>query len=214
MINMRCVIVCVLVGFCGCGCASIPLTHYYTFPPDVELNEELISSPYPYILTIEPFEADFPYQENKIVFRRSPYEVNFYEYHKWLQPLETLVTEQVVKLASASQMFQHVHDQAFGIYADYIIHGKIKMFDFWYSPSAPFVRIQLEYQLIAAKEDHIIWMQSIDTTKVIETLELTEAVTSTHIVEIVKVFEAALHENILQVLTMMDGVVSQQENVR
>lgn len=214
MINMRCVGVCVLVVLWGYGCANIPLTHYYTFPPDVELNEERVFSASPYILTIEPFEADFPYQENKIVFRRSPYEVNFYVYHKWLQPLETLVTEQAVKLASATQMFQHVHDQAFGTYADYIIHGKIKMFDFWYSPSAPFVRIQLEYQLIAAKKDQIIWMQSIDTTREIETLELTDAVTSAHIVEIVKVFEAALHENILQALTMMDEVVSRQEDVR
>ena len=204
----------VLTVFCCLGCASIPLTHYYTFRPDIEFPEKLVSSTYPYTLTIEPFETDFPYQEHKIVFRRSPYEVNFYEYHKWLQPLEQLVTEQVVKLASATQIFQHVHDQAFGTYADYIIHGNIKMFDFWYSPPNPFVRIQLEYQFIAAKEDQIIWMQTIDTIREIEMFDLTEPVTSSHIVEIVKVFEAALHENIVQALTRMDEVLSQQQDVR
>lgn len=205
-----CIILSVLVMFCCWGCANIPLTHYYTFRPDIELTENPVSSTYPYILTIEPFETDFPYQERRIVFRRSPYEVNFYEYHKWLQPLEKLVAEQVFKLASATQMFQHVHNQAFGTYADYIIHGSINMFDFWYSPPTPFVRIQLEYQLIAAKEDQIIWMQMIDTTREIETLDLTEPVTSSHIVEIVKVFEAALHDNVVQALMMMDRVLSQQ----
>jgi ABC-type uncharacterized transport system auxiliary subunit len=202
--------VCVLVVSCCWGCTNIPLTHYYTFRPDIELAEKPVSSTYPYVLTIEPFETDFPYQEHKIVFRRSPYEVNFYEYHKWLQPLEKLVAEQVFKLASATQMFRHVHNQAFGTYANYIIHGNINMFDFWYSPTGSFVRIQIEYQLIAAKEDQIIWMQMMDTTREVEMLDITESITSSHIVEIVKVFEAALHDNIIQALTLMDGVLSQQ----
>ena len=46
-------------------------------------------------MAVDTFEADVPYQQDKIVFRTSPYEVNFYEYHKWLRPPEELVADQI-----------------------------------------------------------------------------------------------------------------------
>jgi ABC-type uncharacterized transport system auxiliary subunit len=188
------------IGFC-CGCANIPLTHYYTFQPEVEKKGGTKAPKYPYVMAVDTFEADVPYQQDKIVFRTSPYEVNFYEYHKWLRPPEELVTNQIVKLVSAAGMFQNVHARAFEAYSDYIIRGKIKMFDQWYKEDkTSFVQVHLEYYLIASEEEQIIWTDTVKTTADISNL---------NIVETVKGFETALQENILQALTSIDSTLSQ-----
>jgi len=184
------------------GCANIPLTHYYTFQPDVEKKAQTASPKYPYVIAIDIFEADVPYQQDKIVYRMSPYEVNFYEYHKWLRPPEEMVTEQVLKLVSSAGMFRNVHSSAFESYSDYIIRGRIKMFDQWYREGISSVRVQLEYHLIAPQEEQIIWMDTVETTTNVPKLE---------ILETVKGFETALQENILQALTAIDEVLHQRE---
>ena len=203
------VVSCLLYPIWLCGCAEIPLTHYYTFRPDVGKNAKTTSSKYPYVVAIDTFEADVPYQQDKIVFRTSPYEVNFYEYHKWLRPPEELVTDQVLKLVSSAGMFQNVHARAFESPPDYIIQGRIKMFDQWNSGKTSFVRIQLEYHLIAPEEEQIIWMDTVETTANISKLESTEL--AQFIVETVKGFETALQENILQALAAIDGVLSRRK---
>ena len=185
-----------------CGCSNIPPTHYYTFRPDSEKTATTTSPKYPHIVAIDAFEAEVPYQQDKIVYRTSPYEVNFHEYRRWLRPLEELVTEQVLKLVSAAGMFQDVHTQAFESYADYIIRGRIKMFDQWYSEGTSSVRVRLEYHLIALKEERIIWMDTVETETDIPGLE---------IVETVKGFETALQENILQALAAIDEVLYQRK---
>ncbi len=184
------------------GCANIPLTHYYTFHPDLEKKVAIAAPKSSYTLAIDTFEADVPYQQDKIVFRTSPYEVNFYEYHKWLRPLEELVTDQVLKLVSSAGLFQSVHSRAFESYSDYILRGKIKMFDQWYNAGNSFVRIQLEYQLVVPDQEQIIWMNTVETKGDIRNLA---------IVETVKGFETALQENVLQALAAIDGVLHQRK---
>lgn len=196
------IVACLLCIILFWGCANIPPTHYYTFRPDIEKKAKTISPKYPYIVAIDTFEADIPYQQDKIVYRTSPYEVNFYEYRKWLRPLEELVTEQALKLVSSSGMFQDIHARAFDAYSDYIVRGRIKMFDQWYSEGAFSVQVRLEYYLVAPQEERIIWMDTVETKANIAKLE---------IVETVKGFETALQENILQALTAIDEVLSQRK---
>jgi ABC-type uncharacterized transport system auxiliary subunit len=128
--------------------------------------------------------------------------VAFYEYHKWLRPLEELVPDRIMKTVEARAMFSHVHDQAFALAADYILLGEISMFDRWDNTDPSVARVQITYQLIHAQNDSIVWMDTIDSTAPITSLE--------SVVTTVKGFEAALSENILQALTAIDEVLSQQ----
>ncbi len=185
------------------GCVNIPLTHYYTFHPDLETTTERKSPKYPYVIGIETYEASAPYQQDRIVYRTSSYEVNFYEYRRWLHLPTDLVTGQVQRLFTSSGLFERVHAYAFEAYADYIIRGKILMFDQWYSDdTTSSVRVGILYQLIAPEEERIIWMDSVETTAAVPGLEL---------VETVKGFESALQENIRQALAAIDHVFAQRQ---
>ncbi len=217
-----CILIAIGTGMLS-GCAKIPFTHYYTFHPDLVGKLSASASPVPVVLAIGTFEADIPYKQDRIVFRTSPYEVGFYEYHKWLRPLTELVLDKIVRQGKASGFFARVHGQAFQVAADYILVGTITMFDRWNSappsdntPSpdvlsgdtssedaaSSLVRIQITYQLLDAYGEQIVWMDTIDSTAVVSELET--------VVTTVRSFEAALHVNIQQALDTVHDVVSRQ----
>ena len=188
-----------LLSAAGCG-ANIPPTHYYTFQPDFGKTTEVQSSRYPVVIGVNEYEADVPYQQDNMVFRTSAYEVNFYEYHKWLRPPAELVTKQVYKLFASSGKFQKVHTSPFDMRSDYIMQGRIMMFDQWYNGETSTVQIGIQHQLIALENEQVVWMDTIETTA---------AVSSLGIVETVKGFEAALQKNIQQAITAIDGVFAE-----
>jgi ABC-type uncharacterized transport system auxiliary subunit len=190
-----------LFWLAGCG-ASVPPTHYYTFHPDPSLPPLQTETGHdPAVLGLETFEADVPYQQDKIVFRTSPYEVNFYEYHKWLHLPEDLVTEQVLKALSAARLFQAAYLDAFDFPVDYVLRGQIKMFDQWYESDTSWVRVILHYTLFTPEDNTILWTATVETRSDIADVS---------IVETVKGFEDALHDNVRQALIAIDQVLSQE----
>jgi ABC-type uncharacterized transport system auxiliary subunit len=190
----------VLVIWLG-GCANVPLTHYYAFQPDFETKTVTAPPKYDRIIAVDVFEADIPYQQDKIVFRTSPYEVSFYEYHKWLRPLGELLAEQALKVLASAGMFPQVQPYTPELASDYILRARIKMFDHWHSAQQSFVQVVIQYQLTTTQDERPIWRERIATTA---------QITNFQVIEIVKGFETAVHDNILQALSAMDGVLSHQ----
>lgn len=161
-----------------------------------------MSSQFPLTVGVEAYEAESPYQQEKIVFRTSPYEVNFYEYHRWLRPPTELVTEQVQKLLAISGLFQRVQPYTYESEPDYVLRGRILLFDQWYSDPSSSIQIGIQYQLLHLVQDQVVWSDIIETTASVPTLE---------IVETVKGFEAAVHKNILQAIAAMEKVLGHKE---
>ncbi|PID57079.1 hypothetical protein CSB45_09185 [candidate division KSB3 bacterium] len=186
------------------ACTSVPITHYYTFQPSLKVapqaTESVASSPFS--LRVESFGGDIPYQQDKIIFRTSAYEVNFYEYHQWLRPPAELVTERVLDLAGASGLFQHVFEEESGELTRYMLDGRVLMFDQWYTkPTGSTIRVGIRYRLFAPElQDDPLWDDTIETTADTMNMEILGAI---------KAFETALYENITQALAAIDRVIAQ-----
>ena len=184
------------------GCASVPPTHYYTFQPQIGLSSDVASSTYPLTIGVEVYEAEIPYQQEKIVFRTSPYEVNFYEYHRWLRSPTDLVTEQVQQLLAASGLFRRVQSYTYESEPDYVIRGRILLFDQWYTGASSSVQVGIQHQLIQFTPEQVIWSDIIEATVSVATLD---------IVETVKGFESAVQKNILQAIAAMEKALEHKE---
>lgn len=184
------------------GCASVPPTHYYTFQPVPVIAREPSSPRYSASIGVEAYEAETPYQQDRIVFRKSPYEVNFYEYHRWLRPPTELVTEQVQKLLRTSELFQQVHEYTYDSTPDYLLRGRILLFDQWYNGKGSSVQIGIHYQFVEVAQERILWSDVIETTATVPTLD---------IVETVKGFESAVQENISHALASIEKVLAHKE---
>ena len=178
-----------LLALNGCS-SSIPLTHYYTFQPQSFTSQKTTTARSPHILAIDSFSADVPYQQERLVFRTSPYEVNFYEYRKWLRPPTDLVTEQVFHALKMSGMFEEVRVYDAG--ADYLLQGRIVMFEQWYEDQlASTVHVGVRYALVTPDEERVIWTETIATSARTPSLE---------ILETIQAFETALQQNIQQAI--------------
>jgi ABC-type uncharacterized transport system auxiliary subunit len=186
------------------GCTSVPTTHYYAFQPTltVSLQETENTTTSPFRISVESYEGDVPYQQDRIVFRTSVYEISFYEYHRWLRPPTELVTEQVLKHARASGLFRNVLAGGFDASARYVLDGRVLMFDQWYTgQNRSTVRVGVRYRLSAPElEEGVLWDETIETTADSPNME---------ILEVIKAFETALHDNIMQAFAAIDRVVAQ-----
>lgn len=197
---MVCLFWCVVL-LAGCT-ASVPLTHYYTFQPTQRARAEQTSPQFPYILGVETFEADSPYQQDRIVYRDSMYEVNFYEYRRWLRPPTELVAEAVQRHLEQAGLCERVHTFEMESYSDYTLRGKIELFDRWFDEdTTSHARVSILYQLFDSESRKILWMKRVETTAPITTLDM---------VDVVKGFETALQQNMQQVVAALDRTFHQQ----
>lgn len=195
--------ICLANFFILSGCFGVPATHYYTFQPTlVESPQHTKQTSYPFGLSVESYDGDAPYQQDRIVYRTSAYEVNFYEYRRWLRPPTELVTGETLKQLNASRLFSSVREGTFEAATRFVLEGQVLMFDQWYTESKrSTVRVGIRYRLSdPALEQDVLWDETIETAAPTPTMET---------LEVVKAFELALHENILQAIAAIDRVVTQ-----
>ena len=71
----------ILVGLGSSGCfGSAPDLQYYQLVPAVSAAPR---APSELVIAVEPFEVDAAYDDERIVYRPSPYRLSYYHYHRW-----------------------------------------------------------------------------------------------------------------------------------
>ncbi|HKN16793.1 MAG TPA: ABC-type transport auxiliary lipoprotein family protein, partial [Candidatus Sulfotelmatobacter sp.] len=77
------------------GCGRVRYPAYYTLnlpaPPDPSAAENVRSS-----IAVREFQSPGYLRQGPIVYRTTPEEIGFYEYHRWAADPRTLVTSAVV----------------------------------------------------------------------------------------------------------------------
>jgi len=138
----------------GCG-GAIPKTHYYVLSlpaPPPQTRE-----PAAYSAAVMPFRAPDQLEQDRIVYRPSPVEVDFYEYHRWAErPASTLTSALAARLRS-QRLFSTV-----GIFdgkgkPDYLIRGRIDRLEEVDSPEGVSVRIELSAEAVDGKSLKTVW---------------------------------------------------------
>ena len=63
----------------------------------------------PASLVVRPFTAHQPYNRDRIVYRSSPYQVDFYHYHRWVSKPADMVTTLTRRALQQSHLFSTVY---------------------------------------------------------------------------------------------------------
>jgi ABC-type uncharacterized transport system auxiliary subunit len=122
---MRIFCVIVVMGLlAACGSVRGPATQYYKLdippapaPPGPSEQASL---------RIEPFRAPGFLRQDRIVYRPSPTEVGFYEYHRWAEPPNDTVTKALAGQLMSRHLFQSVEISDDGEKPDYVLRGSIE----------------------------------------------------------------------------------------
>lgn len=148
----------ILVWFVLSNCGSVPPTYYYRIDYKLE-NSASQDHPVPSSLGIVQFSADALYETDKIVYRHSPYEVQFYHYRRWVAPPKKIVTEHVLEQLKSSEVFADVVRIPSAVQVDYILGGDIQAFEEWDEKDAWYGIVTIEFNLMDAQTKAIVWQQ-------------------------------------------------------
>ncbi|MCB0291653.1 MAG: membrane integrity-associated transporter subunit PqiC, partial [Calditrichaeota bacterium] len=111
----------------------------------------------PLTLGVGGFDCDVLYEGERIVYRNSPYEVQYYHYRRWVAPPRKLVADAVQQQFSASGSFRRVVSSTAGEPVDYLLRGKINAFEEWDEEEAWFGSVAIEFVLYDADNGAVIW---------------------------------------------------------
>ncbi|RMF59076.1 MAG: hypothetical protein D6743_16775 [Calditrichaeota bacterium] len=142
------------------GCGGVPPTYYYRIDYPIE-NDATNSTVLPVTIGVAQFGSDALYEGDRIVYRQSPYEVQYYHYRRWIAPPRKIVTEKVLKQYQASGAFKQVVRLPARVEVDYILRGQIRAFEEWDESKTWYGIVSLDFRLQRAGSNEIVWEKTI-----------------------------------------------------
>jgi ABC-type uncharacterized transport system auxiliary subunit len=182
-----------------CG-ANIPDIHYYLI--DYPVSEETGETGRKYTITlgVERFDAAPLYEDERLVYRDSPYEGKYYHYHRWISSPEELITEKVIEQLNASHLFHQVVAFPKISQVDFVLQGSIKALEEWDENDRWFARVKLSFDLIDRNTGQVAWRK---------TFEQQNPVAQKTPAEVVKGINIAVQQIIVMVAKELDTFFSE-----
>lgn len=118
----------ILVIGCGVATENVPETRYFVI--DYTLPRKKNAGPVlPVSIGVDNFRADVVYRTDKIVYRRVPYQIEFYPYERWGARPEEMVTDRLIDHLISVNRFREVVRATSGTHSDYLVRGRVKRFE-------------------------------------------------------------------------------------
>lgn len=152
-------IVAIVACLTGCG-GKVRYPAYYTLnipaPPDPPPTEPVRHS-----IAVREFQAPAYLRQGPIVYRRTPEEVGFYEYHRWAADPRSLVTSAVIDHLRASGQYSTVAIYNGHADNDYVLSGKLEQLEEVDYEAGVKVRVAISAQVTAAKTGAMVWSNGV-----------------------------------------------------
>jgi ABC-type uncharacterized transport system auxiliary subunit len=147
----------------GCG-GKVRYPAYYTLnlpaPPDPPAKESVRTS-----IAVREFQSPSYLRQGPIVYRSTPEEIGFYEYHRWAADPRTLVTGAVIDHLRASGQYSMVSMYNGRPDHDFIFSGKLEKLEEVDYQTGVKVDIAMSAQIISVKTGATVWSNAVSETR-------------------------------------------------
>ncbi len=147
----------------GCG-GKVRYPAYYTLnlpaPPDPPAKERVRTS-----IAVREFQSPSYLRQGPIVYRSTPEQLGFYEYHRWASDPRTLVTGAVVDHLRASGQYSTVSTYNGRPDHDFIFSGKLEKLEEVDYQEGVKVDIAMSAQIISVKTGATVWSNAVSETR-------------------------------------------------
>lgn len=158
---------CTLVTVAGCAGGGLPTTHYYTLAPPQDTSSRAAGSGGEEGLAIgvESLAVDPPYDQDRIVYRRSPEstEVGYYAYHRWAAPIGRLVQSAMVEGLRGTEGIDSIEPATSTGDYDARLGGRVLFLEHIDSPSDQGVRVSVKLEL--RDEEQTLWSATLSAIR-------------------------------------------------
>ncbi len=148
-----------MILFLG-GCMSSPARKYYQL--HLTGKEVMISKTINKAILIEPIDIDDLYDDFRIIYRLSPFELNYYSYDFWADKPAKLIRDSITHYLLRKNVFQKVIQEISRGDPDIQWNSKIHSIeevdtqDFWYA------RLAMEVELVDFKSKERLYFYQFD----------------------------------------------------
>jgi ABC-type uncharacterized transport system auxiliary subunit len=158
-----------LATLTACG-GKIPPTNYYVLElpaPEAKPPDSL-----PYTAVVMPFRASEMLLQDRIVYRESPSQVGFYEYHRWAEDPRTTILRSLLNQLRAKGSFDRVVAFEGRTNVDYVVRGRLEQLEEIDYGGGVSVQVKISAQLIDASSNRPVWTDTAEATGPVSTSEV------------------------------------------
>lgn len=142
------------------GCGRVRYPSYYTLnlpaPPDPPTPETVRTS-----IAVREFQSPGYLRQGPIVYRTTPEQLGFYEYHRWAADPRMLVTSAVVDHLRASAQYSTVSMYNGRADIDYVFSGKLEKMEELDYGSGVKVEVAMSAQITRVDTGVTVWSNSV-----------------------------------------------------
>lgn len=157
---MKRAITCLALALSACG-GKLPATRYYQLatPATPAPSNSGVA------LVVETLETDNAYDDERIVYRLTPYRLDYYNYHRWSAPPGTLISNFLEATLEASGRFRSVSREA-SSEAPVILGGRvIALEEVDKSKTSWAGHAVIELRLTDATTGDVVWTRQFDESE-------------------------------------------------
>jgi ABC-type uncharacterized transport system auxiliary subunit len=149
---------CILLGaLLAAGCGKVHHANYYTLALTPTLspatNGEHTLGP----LAVREFNVPAYLRQGRIVYRESPTEIGFYQYHRWVTNPGSMVTIAIIGTVRSSGRFSNVESDASHMKPDFLLTGQVERLDEIDYSGGVRVEVKLSAQLDNVRSKCTVW---------------------------------------------------------
>jgi ABC-type uncharacterized transport system auxiliary subunit len=145
------------------GCGGVRYPKYYALnvppPPDPVSAESPRRS-----IAVREFQSPVYLRQGPIVYRTTPEEIGYYEYHRWAADPRTFVTSAVIDHLRASGRYSAVSMYDGHPDNDYIFSGKLEKLEEVDYQTGVKVEVAISAQITSVKSGATVWSNAVSET--------------------------------------------------
>jgi ABC-type uncharacterized transport system auxiliary subunit len=142
------------------GCARVRPTRYYTLnlppAPDPPAAEGVQSS-----IAVREFQSPVYLRQGPIVYRTTPEEIGFYEYHRWAADPRLVATNSVLDHLRASGRFSFVSMYDGHSDIDYVLTGRLEKLEEVDHQGGVKVEVAISAQMTRVATGVMVWSNAV-----------------------------------------------------
>lgn len=146
------------------GCGRVRYPAYYTLnlpaPPDPPALESVRTS-----IAVREFQSPGYLRQGPIVYRTTPEEVGFYEYHRWAADPRTLLTSAVIDHLHARGQFSMVSMYDGRPNNDYVFSGRLEKLEEIDYEAGVKVEVAMSAQITKVATGATVWSNAVSETR-------------------------------------------------
>jgi ABC-type uncharacterized transport system auxiliary subunit len=168
MKKRACLLTALTAGVCLLiACGEVPRKRYYTlsYVPRATTDRHREGA-YPFTIRIREFSIEDAYARPQIVYRRSPFELEYYYYRVWAVKPARMITDLIHSHLSSSGLVSSIirrYDE--GSVPDYELGGMVEAIEEYDSEEIWFAHLALSFRLTRLSDGRVVYSRRFDHRK-------------------------------------------------